>query len=97
LSPNSFNKHLNFLTLLYRVLREKARMQGRDNPWTGIRRKRMTPQSRRELTTDELRTVCATAECELRLLLAIGIYTGLRPGDCATLRWAELGISAIPS
>jgi integrase len=93
LSPNSFNKHLNFLALLYRILRDKARMQGRDNPWSGIRRKRMAPHSRRELTTDELRKVCTTAEGELRLLLAIGIYTGLRLGDCATLRWAEVDLA----
>ncbi len=92
LSANRFNKHLNFLALLFRVLHDKARMNGNGNPWTSIQRKRMTPHSRREFTTDELAKVCTAAGGELRLLLALGIYTGLRLGDCATLRWAEVDL-----
>src|SRR5439155_15929068 len=46
-------------------------------------------QSRREMTFDELKKICDAATGELRTLLALGVYTGLRLGDCATLRWAE--------
>ena len=35
---------------------------------------------------------CAQAEGDLRTLFAIGIYTGLRLGDCATLRWSEVDL-----
>ncbi len=59
LSANSFNKHVRFLELLFRVLREPARLTV--NPWEGIQRKRHISESRRELTTDELRTVCGAA------------------------------------
>jgi integrase len=92
LSANSFNKQVNFLALLFRVLHAKARMRRDGNPWQGIQRKRMIPNSRRELTTDELMRVCAAAEGEMRLLFAIGLYTGLRLGDCATLRWCEVDL-----
>ena len=52
----------------------------------------MIANSRRELTIDELRKVCQTATGELRTLLALGIYSGLRLGDCATLRWGEVDL-----
>ena len=90
LSPSTYNKHLNLLTLVFRVLKHKAKRE--DNPWEDIQRKRLVMQSRRELTIDELRNVCQKAEGELRTLFALGVYSGLRLGDCATLRWAEVDL-----
>jgi integrase len=90
LTANTYNKHLNVLTMVFRVLKHKARLTA--NPWEEIPRKRIVAQGRRELTVDELRKVCRGAEGELRTLLALGIYTGLRQGDCATLRWGEVDL-----
>jgi integrase len=93
LSPSTYNKHLNLLTLVSRVVKDKAKLTS--NPWESpkrggyLQRKRLITNSRRELTFDELRNVCQTANGELRILLALGVYSGLRLGDCATLRWAE--------
>jgi integrase len=89
-SPGTYNKHLNLVTLVFRVLKKKARLA--ENPWEDIQRKRITAQGRRELTIDELRSVCQSAKGELRVLLGIGVYSGLRLGDCATLRWAEVDL-----
>jgi integrase len=89
-SVSTFNQHIGFLRLLWRVLQEKARLAG--NPWEKVQRKRLVAHSRRELTIEELRRVCHGAEGELRLLFAIGIYTGLRLGDCVTLRWCEVDL-----
>ena len=89
-SASTYNKHLNLLTLVFRVLKDKARLAG--NPWQDIQRKRIIAQGRRELTMDELRNVCQSAKGELRVLLAVGVYSGLRLGDCATLRWAEVDL-----
>ncbi len=89
-SPSTYNKHLNLLTLVFRVVKHKAKLAG--NPWEEIQRKRMVTNSRRELTIDELRKVCQAATGELRTLLALGIYSGLRLGDCATLRWGEVDL-----
>jgi integrase len=88
LSGSTYNKHLNLLTLVFRVLKAKGRVTV--NPWDDIQRKRIMAQSRRELTIEELRNVCQSAKGELRVLLALGLYSGLRLGDCATLRWAEV-------
>jgi integrase len=90
LVPSSFNKHVAVLRLAFRVLKLQARMDA--DPWGEVQRKKVVSQSRRELTTDELRTVCAATTGEMRLLFAIGIYTGLRLADCVLLRWAEVDL-----
>jgi len=90
-SPNTFNKYMNLLSLVFRTVAEKARLT--KNPWAEIQRKRLVTHGRRELTVAELRKVCGTATGDLRLLVAIGLYTGLRLGDCATLRWAEVDLA----
>jgi integrase len=94
LTANTYNKHLNMLMLVFRVLQPKARMI--ENPWNhpkkggAIPRKALTTRTRRELTVDELRKVCQSASAgEMRTLFALGVYTGLRLYDCATLRWGE--------
>lgn len=88
LTANTFNKHMNVLAMVFRVLKNRAKLSG--NPWEEIPRKRNVPQSRRELTLGELRKVCQSATGELRVLFALGIYTGLRAKDCCLLRWAEV-------
>jgi integrase len=91
LNPNTYNKHLNVLTMVFRVLKDKAKLT--TNPWEGIQRKRLATVSRRELTINELKNLCQSATGELRTLLALGIYTGLRKGDCCTIRWGEVDLA----
>ena len=90
LSPNTYNKHLGLLTLVFRVVKGKAKLT--ENVWEDLQRKRLATNSRRELTMEELRKVCQSATGELQILLAMGIYSGLRLGDCATLRWCEVDL-----
>jgi integrase len=91
LSANTFNKHMNLLTLVFNTVKKEARLTV--NVWEGIHRKMLAVNSRRELTVDELRRVCATASGELRTLIAVGVYTGMRLGDAATLRWCEVDLA----
>jgi integrase len=90
LQANSFNKKVQALSLIFRVLSEPGRLTA--NVWDKIRRKRQVSQSRRELTVEELKRIVEGAKGEMRLLLGIGIYTGLRLGDCSTLRWGEVDL-----
>ena len=90
LSPNTFNKYINLLQLVFRVLKDKTRLE--HNPWDSIQRKRLNGCGRRELTIEEPTNLCEAAEGELRLLFALGIYSGLRLGDCATLHWGEVDL-----
>lgn len=91
-SANTYNKYIQFIRSMFQLLRKVARLSG--NPFADIRRRRQISQSRRTLTHDELRTVITSASGELRTLLEIGIYTGLRLGDCCTLEWREVDLGA---
>ncbi len=90
-SATTFNSHVNLLALVWRVLEKAARLSF--NPWKAIGRKRFSVHSRRELTIDELRKVCEAAHGEMRLLLALGIYCGLRLGDAACLQWSNVDLA----
>ncbi len=88
LSGATINKHVTLLRLVFRVLGKQAGVTV--DPWGGMRPAKHRPQGRRELTLPELRRVCESAEGELRLLFAVGLYSGLRLADCALLRWDEV-------
>ena len=92
-SSNTYNKHLALLQLVFRVLGQTPANKITVNPWANIQRRRLAPHSHRELTIDELRRVCSAATGEFRTLLSIGIYTGLRLGDAATLQWGEVDLT----
>jgi integrase len=89
-STNTFNKHRALLSLVFNTVKKAARLTS--NPWESIRAKLLAVNSRRELTVEELKRVASTATGELRTLLAIGLYSGMRLGDAATLRWGEVDL-----
>ena len=57
------------------------------NVWDGIKKRREVHTRRRELTVEELGRVVTRLKGEMRVLFAVGIYTGLRLGDCSMLEW----------
>ena len=92
-SAGTFNKRVIFFRLMWRTLGDSEEARLTCNPWEKIKTlKNMATFSRRELTIDELRRVCESATGEMRLLFAIGIYTGLRLGDCALLDWGSVDL-----
>ena len=91
LSPNSFNKYITLFRRMWDVLAEEGRMT--ENPWTKIRHMALATHTRRELTVEELARVCGSVTGEMRLLFAVGIYTGLRLGDCAMLEWGAIDLA----
>lgn len=90
-SAGTFNKYLVLLRCVWNAMSDTARLKA--NPWATIRRKRQTPHTRRALSAAELKDVLAAATGEMRVLFAVGAYTGLRLGDCATLRWESVDMA----
>jgi integrase len=60
------------------------------NPWADAERAEDAPESRTFLTEDQIRTAAALATGELRTLLAIGVYSGLRLSDAVNLQWQNI-------
>lgn len=88
IAPRTYNGTIKFLRSMFKTLRTRAGLS--NDVWADISALENETQGRRNLTTEELTTVCAKAEGDLRYWLAIGLYTGLRLGDVVTLRWDEL-------
>jgi integrase len=89
-SNGTYNSHLTVLRYIFKILREQAKLD--ENAWLKFSRLEAVRESRRELTIDELTTVCSKAKGEMKTLFCLGLYTGLRLGDCATLRWGEVDL-----
>lgn len=89
-TPNTFNKHIVLLEMIFRVLTDTAKLGA--NPWIKIKRKRLSTQGRRAFTAQELKTILESATGELQTLLIIGAYSGLRLGDAVTLDWSSVDL-----
>jgi len=89
-APATFNFILHILRYVFKTLKDEAKLT--ENVWLKAKTKKLITQSRRELTIDELKQVCGTAQGELKVLFGIGLYTGMRLGDAATLKWGEVDL-----
>ena len=90
LTANTYNKHIGFLKLFFRILGEPARLT--ENSFEKIKKRKLQTNVRRELSIEELKTILEEASGELQTLLIIGTFTGLRLGDCCTLKWGEVDL-----
>jgi integrase len=84
------NNHLSTLRYIFKILSDEAKLP--ENPWSKFPQLQVMREGRRELTIDELTLVCSKATGEMKTMFCIGLYTGLRLGDCATLKWGEVDL-----
>ena len=83
------------LALFRKIWKEFGRLSRHrcfaDNPWDGYRYKGADLSVKRPLTADEVQRVFAAIDDpDTRTLFKIGLYTGLRLGDCCTLKWKDV-------
>ena len=93
LSGSTYNGRVCVLREIFRTLADKAGLE--DDPWQGVRLRPDDCHSRRELTLDEIKRLLAASKKageEWHKLFLIGIYTGLRLGDCCRLDWSSINI-----
>ena len=88
LSVNTYNARLGLMTHMFNILISK------NNVWSKFRRHQNTTKfPRRALTKDELKKLLVYAEglpFDRRMLIYIGIYTGMRLSDCCLLEWKDV-------
>lgn len=91
-SANTFNKYTSFLRLFFKVLAKPGQISSNPFHEDTITRRDLKTHSRRELSIDELKKILTEATGDMALLLGLGTFTGLRLGDCCTLRWNEIDL-----
>ena len=92
---STYNARVCVLREIFRTLANKAGLE--DDPWEGVRLRPDDSHSRRELTMDELKRLLGVARRngeEWYKLFLIGIYTGLRLGDCCRLDWSSINVAS---
>ena len=90
---STYNARICVLREIFHVLAARAGLV--DDPWEGVRLHADDCHSRRELTLDEIERLMKAATKaggEWRRLFTIGIYTGLRLGDCCRLAWNSVNL-----
>lgn len=87
-SPNTYNKHLNLLSLVFRTLFDTLDIEG--NPWANIRRKGRNPKGRDDFTAEQVEVILSKATGELFTTCLIGACSGFRFKDCCLLRYDEI-------
>ena len=90
MSNKTFNDVKGLLAQAWDILPGDAAALG--NPWRKISGLDRETHVRRELTVEELARVIEPLEGEERVLFAVGIYTGLRLGDCCNLKWSNVDL-----
>lgn len=83
----TYNQYLDFFRRLWRVLSKDAKQP--INPWMEYKKQKGGSTSRENLTTEEVRRVIDCADDEMKILLNLGYYTGLRISDCSLIRGAN--------
>jgi integrase len=92
-SEGTYNKYLQFLKTFYKALQEDGVIIG-ENPFAKVERKDGVYYSKQELTAEQVANIIEHADGEMKALLCIGYFTGLRLGDCCTLLWREVDLDA---
>ena len=100
-AASTYNNRLCALREIFRIVLKREQIT--TTPFDGIPLRHDDSHTRRELTLDEVRKLMAIADTverkaserhsQLYLLFSIGIYTGLRLGDCAMLRWRTINLT----
>ncbi len=90
-SPKTYNDYRSLFAQMWTILDVDAGLDGA-NPWKEIKPLPKETHVRRELTAEELQRVVGPLEGEMRILFAIGIYTGLRLGDAVNLSWGAVDL-----
>lgn len=88
ISERTYNAHLGFLRNIFDLLRLNAGLI--DNVWKNIDKLKLNTTHKEALNKDEIRAILNVAEGSVKTLILIGLYTGMRLGDCCHLKWSEI-------
>ena len=86
---NTYNIRLVLFKRIWRYLHDDFQLC--NDAWENFKKKKATKSGRRTMTEEEIAKLLIEAEThDMRLLITIGLYTGLRISDCAMLKWNDI-------
>lgn len=87
-----FNSSLSLFKKIWNNYKDEGRYT--DNPFDNISRRKNEGSKRRELTVEELYKIFEYVKDkeDMLCLFSLGLYTGLRIGDCACLKWNNVDL-----
>jgi len=88
LAERTYNERITKFRTIFSTLAEDAGL--RKNVWQEVDKMSEGHISKRPFTKAQLKQIFSAAKGEMRTLCMIGLYTGLRQGDAATLKWSEV-------
>ena len=89
ITHNTYNKHINGLTVVWNAVGPALGIA--TNPCKSLTRKKLDGKRREDFTDEEIEKILSVAKGETRTLIMIGLYTGMRMGDCARLSTSDVG------
>ena len=89
IGTNTYNIRLVLFKRIWKSLKDEFSLN--DEVWEKFNKKKASKSSRRTMQNIEIADVISKAETkDMKLLLTIGLYTGLRISDCSLLKWSEV-------
>ena len=88
ITERTYNDRITKLRTIFSALAEDAGL--RKNIWQLVDKMHESSVSKRPFTKAQLKQIFGAAKGEMKTLCMIGLYTGLRLGDAATLKWSEV-------
>ena len=88
IAERTYNDRITKFRTMFSALADCAGL--RKNVWQVVDKMREGHISKRPFSKSQLNQIFSHAEGSLRTLCLIGLYTGLRLGDAATLKWSEI-------
>ncbi|MFL2876518.1 MAG: tyrosine-type recombinase/integrase [Pontiellaceae bacterium] len=93
ISERTFNAHLGFLRNIFDLLKLNAGLI--DNVWKSVDKLKLKTTHKEALSAEQIKAILGIAEGSTRLLILIGLYTGMRLGDCCRLKWSEIDLNRL--
>ena len=97
-TASTYNGRICVLREIFHVLADRAGLA--EDVWSGVRLHADDSHSRRALTVEEVRRLLEASEKFAeedgkiwKALFLLGIYTGMRLGDCCTLNWKNVDLT----
>ena len=90
IKASTYNKYLNLLSLVFRVIGQQD--DAVIDHWSKFPKRPLETDSRCSFSEVIIPIILSKAVGEMLTLCLLGLYTGLRLGDCCTMKWEQVNM-----